>query len=39
VAATLAGWGSRPRLGRVVVLTAAAGGAVACSGLARRVPA
>lgn len=39
VAATLAGWGSRPRLGRVVVLTAAAGGAVACSGLARRVTA
>ena len=37
VAATLAGWGSRPRLGRVVVLAAAAGGAVACSGLARRV--
>jgi hypothetical protein len=39
VAATLAGWGSRPRLGRVVVLAAAAGGAVACSGLARRVTA
>jgi hypothetical protein len=37
VAATLAGWGSRPRLGRVVVLAAAAGGAVACSALARRV--
>ena len=37
VAATLAGWGSRPRLGRVGVLAAAAAGAVACSGLARRV--
>lgn len=39
VIATLAGWGSRPRLGRLVVLAAAAGGAVACSGLARRVTA
>jgi hypothetical protein len=39
VAATLADWGSRPRLGRLVVLAAAAGGAVACSGLARRVTA
>ena len=39
VAATLADWGSRPRLGRLVVFAAAAGGAVACSGLARRVTA
>ena len=39
VAATLAGWGSRPRLGRLGVLAAAAGGAVACSCMAREVPA
>jgi hypothetical protein len=36
VVATIAGWGSRPRFGRLAVLAAAAGGAVACSGLARR---
>jgi hypothetical protein len=35
--ATLIGWGSRPRLGRVAVLAAATGGALACSALARRV--
>ena len=39
VAATLVDWGSRPRLGRLVVLAAAGGGAVACSALARRVTA
>jgi hypothetical protein len=39
VAATLASWGSRPRLGRLGVLAAAAGGAVACSVLARLVTA
>jgi hypothetical protein len=39
VAATIAGWGSRPRLGRLAVLAAAAGGAIACSSLARRVTA
>ncbi|MGH9287758.1 MAG: hypothetical protein ACRD0V_05605 [Acidimicrobiales bacterium] len=37
VAATLADWGSRPRLGRLVVLAAAASGAVACGDLARQV--
>ena len=36
VLATLAGWRSRPRLGRLGVLAAASGGAVACSQLARR---
>jgi hypothetical protein len=38
VVATLIGWGSRPRVGRMLVLAAASGGAVACSVLARRVP-
>ena len=37
VIATLVGWGTRPRLGRVAVLAAASGGALACSVLARRV--
>jgi hypothetical protein len=36
VAATLIGWRSSPRLGRVAVLMAATGGAVACTVLARR---
>ena len=39
VIATLADWGSRPRLGRLGVIAAAAGGAAACSGLARWVTA
>jgi hypothetical protein len=39
VAATLIGWGSRPRLGRLAVLTAATAGAVACSALAREATA
>ena len=35
--ATLIGWGARPRFGRIAVLAAASGGALACSALARRV--
>ena len=35
--ATLIGWRSRPRIGRVAVLAAATGGAAACSVVARRV--
>jgi hypothetical protein len=33
---TLIGWRSRPKLGRLGVLGAAAGGAIACGVLARR---
>ena len=36
VIATLVGWRSRPRLGRLGVLLAAAGGAASCTLLARR---
>jgi hypothetical protein len=36
VFATLVGWRSRPRLGRLAVIAAATGGAVACSTLAWR---
>jgi hypothetical protein len=35
--ATLIGWSARPRFGRLAVLTAATGGALVCSLLARRV--